>query len=470
MKKKAFILFGFVGILTIAIVTLYLSYGREHMNKKNYYKPYTFNQHKLSNGMEVLLVKEDSLPSLSFDIMFKTGPDPVGKEGLLYLLAEMIDKGTKKLSAEEVTEGLEILGAGFYYHLDRDVLSFSTGTLPHLHADLLKIFSAIIKLPALSKEEFQRAKEKAIGYAQRSPENFSFYASRVFNKYLYKSHPYGSYTYGSVSSLKALKLKDIKDFYSSQFHPNKAILTVAGRYPEDIIPKLEKVFGSWNKKTIVQKKEPAEIPQIEKAKLLIVDQPSAVQSEIRMGHISVKRSHPDFLALMAGNVILGRSSSSRLYVRLRERKGLTYHVSSAFSAKRDLGAFKTGMAVRNNKTGSALLEIIGVIEDFHKNGLTSEELKKAKKLLKNSFITQVSTAEKFASFLLYLASQGIPYTYAEEYFHQLSDLNVRQVNQAIKKHLHPDKLTILLLSNAEQIKSQLRDFEPFTVQSYKDFL
>ena len=471
MKKKIFILSALFSFLIIITVTLCISYGRENMNKNILdYKPYAFTQQKLSNGMEVLLIKEDSLPALSFDIMFKTGPDPKGKEGLIYLLAEIMDKGVQDLSAPEVTEQLELLGAGLYYDLGRDALSFSTGSLPHLYEDLLKIFSQVIKSPALSKEEFQRAKEKAIGYAQRSPENFSFYANRVFNKHLYKSHPYGFYTYGSLNSLKALKLKDIREFYHQEFHPKGAILTVAGRYPEDIIPQLEKVFGSWSKKTTPKKKVLAPAPSIKKLKFLVVDQPSAIQSEIRMGHIAVKRSHPDFLSLMVGNVILGRSTSSRLFTRLRERKGLTYHVYSIFSAKKDLGAFKTGMAVRNNKAGSALLEMIGVIEDFYKNGLTEEELKRAKNLLTNSFINEVSTVEKFADFLLYLASQDIPFTYVEEYFKNLSKLSLKEVNQAIKKHLHPDKLSILVLSNAEQIKSQLRDFEPITIKSYKDFL
>ena len=469
MNKYILSLSILFGILTL-IVTLCISYGRENMNNTTHYKPYVFTQHKLSNGMEVLLIKEDSLPSLSFNIMFKVGPDPKGKEGLLYLLAEMMDKGTQKLSATQVTEELEILGTGFYYDLGRDSLSFATGTLPQLHEDLLRLFSQIIQAPALSQVEFQRAKEKAIGYAQRSPENFSFYASRVFNKYLYKSHPYGFYTHGSVSSLRALKLEHIKKFYSSQFHPQKAILTVAGRYPADIIPQLESVFGSWKVKSIAVDRKPALAPPIQKDKVLIVDQPSAIQSEIRMGHISVKRSHPDYLALMVGNAILGSSSSSRLFIRLRKRKGLTYHVYSAFSAKKDLGAFKTGMAVRNNKLGSALLELIGVIEDFHKNGLTEEELKKAQNLLKNRFIIGVSTADKFAELLLYLASRDIPYTDIEEYFSKLSHLSVKEVNQAIKKHLHPDKMSLLILSNAEQIKSQLRDFEPLTIKSYKDFL
>ncbi len=464
----------FFCLLAVVVVTcLYVAYGREIMCRSVHYKPYSYTQHRLSNGMEVLLIKEEALPSLTFDILFKTGPDPQGKEGLTYLLAELMDKGTKNRSATKVTEDLEVLGAGFAYNLTRDGLAFSIGTLPYLHKDLLKIFSEIIQTPAFSEEEFQRAKEKALGWARRSPESFSFYANRVFNQYLYEPHPYGFYVNGSLKSLATLKLEDIKKFYESRLHPQNAVMTVAGRHPEDIVAQLESLFGQWKAGTDVkdQTKQP-KVLKIKSAKknLLIVDQPSAIQSEIRMGHISVKRSHPDFLALMSGNVILGHSSSSRLSTRIREQQGLTYHVYSVFSAKKELGAFKAGMAVRNNKLGTGLLEMMGVIEDFHKNGITGEELKKAKQLLKNSFITEVSTVDSFAGYLLYLNSQGIPYTYVDQFFKKLEGLTLEEVNKAIKKHLKTDQIQTLILTNAKQVQSQLKDFEPFTIKNYKSFL
>ena len=156
--------------------------------------------------------------------------------------------------------------------------------------------------------------------------------------------------------------------------------------------------------------------------------------------------------------------------RIRVQKGLTYGISSRFSAKKELGAFKLGLAVRNEKVGSALLEIIGVLEDFYKNGLTKAELDKAKQLLKNQFITGVSSVDSFARYLMYLNSQNIPYSYAEEYFEKLSKLTLEQINTAITNHFHPNKIKVLILTNVEQVKSQLKDFEPVTIKSYKNFL
>ena len=478
MQKKK-LLYIFICIVCSCFV--YLFWRNMAMSKSgiDYYKPYSFTKKTLSNGLEVLLVKDEALPYISFDMMFKLGSsiDPKDQEGLMSLLVEIIDKGTKKLSAVQVAENMEILGTSFLYSLNRDALSFSVETLSWLDEEALEIFSQIITQPVFLEEEFQRAREKAIGWVERSGENFSAYSSRIFNKYLYEFHPYGFYQNGSLSSLKNIHHTDIKSRYNNYFHPKRALLSVSGQYSDDIMEKLEKVLGKWqapsggsDKSSKHKNISVSPIPNVEKTELLLVNHPSAVQSEIRMGHISVSRSHPDYLSLRAANIILGGSFNSRLMNRIRVQKGLTYGISSSFSAEKELGAFKLGLAVRNDKVGSALLEIIGVLEDFHKNGITKEELEKAKQLLKNQFITGVSTADSFAHYLMYLNSQNIPYSYAEEYFGKLTALNLDTINAAISTYLHPNRIKILILTNVDQVKPQLKDFEPFTVKDYKSFL
>ena len=355
-----------------------------------------------------------------------------------------------------------------------DSVSFSVDTLSWLDKKTLEIFSEIITQPAFLEKEFNREKEKSIGWVKRSTEDFSSYSSRVFNKYLYEDHPYGFYQNGNVKSLKAIQLRDITEFYSRYFNPKQAVLSVSGRYSDNIIEQLEKVFGKWKDNSEINKKADdisiSAVPSVKKIEVLLVNHEAAVQSEIRIGHISLNRLHQDYLLVTAANTVLGGSFNSRLMKRIRVQKGLTYNIHSYFSAKKELGAFKLGLAVRNNKVGTALLEVIGVLEDFHKNGITEEELEKAKQLLKNKFITSVSTVDNFSRLLLYFNSQEIPYSYAEEYFEKLNALSLDKVNESIKKHLHPNKIKILILTHADKVKSQLKDFEPITIKDYKSFL
>ncbi len=473
MKKQLYIFP--VLLIIVSSVVFYCFWKDITMNEIDSYRPYTFTRKTLSNGLEVLLV-EDNLPYLSLSIMFKEGSsvDPEDKQGLMSLLSELIDKGSKDFSATQVAENLELLGTSFLYNLDKDSVSFSVDTLSWLDKDILDIFSKIITQPAFSKEEFERARKKAINWVERSTEDFSFYSSRVFNKYLYESHPYGYYQNGNLKGLKNITLEDVRSFYNSYFIPEKAVLSVSGQFPNDIIQKLESSFGKW-KPALPENKTGKQvsasvIPAVKKTEVLLVDNVAAIQSEIRIGYTSLNRSHPDYLAAKVANVILGGSFSSHLMNRIRVQKGLTYSISSYLSANRELGAFKMGLAVRNDKVGNALLEIIGVLENFYKEGITTEELKKAKQLLKNQFITGVSSADSFAYYLMHLNSQNIPYVYAEGYFKKLSALTLNTVNTIIKKHFQPHHLKILILTHADYIKSQLKDFEPVTIKSYKAFL
>ncbi len=476
MKQKLFLKIVILVLLTVVFISAgYFIWRKTNMSAVDQYKPYSFVQKTLSNGMEVLLVKDSALPSLSVNIMFKVGTkqDPEDKEGLMSLLIEMMDKGTKTRSASQVVEDVETLGTELSYSVGRDYVSFSLETLSYLDDSTLEILSDIITNPLFSPKEFNRAKEKAIGWAKRKSEHFTSYSWKIFNKYLYGSHPYGFYKAGRLKSLKKIQLKDIKDFYSRYFIPDQTVLAVAGQYPEDIIKKLEKFFAHW-KKPVKKKKQDifvSVVPDlVKKKKLLVIHHPSAVQSEIRMGHISLNRSHPDYLSFRVANFILGGGFTSRLMSRLRAQKGLTYGVYSYLSAKKEMGSFNLGLATRNDKVGQALLEIFGVLENFYEKGITEEELEKAKQLLKNQFISGVAQADDFSTYLLYLSSNNIPYKYVEEFFDRLNNLDVSTVNLAIKKHLQTNLMTILVFTNVDQIKPQLKAFEPFTIENYKKFL
>lgn len=475
MFKKTYVYILLIGVTVVALGVVCYFGGIMKKSEMDRYKPYSFHLKTLSNGLEVLLIKDDALPTLSFDMMFKVGSrmDPTDKEGLLSLLVDIIDKGTKTRSPIEVVEDLEVLGTSFIYSLGKDSLFFSVETLSWLNEDILKIFSEIITEPAFLSEEFQRAKEKSIAWVERSTENFSSYSSRVFNKYLYESHPYGFYQNGSLNSLKNISLEDVKKFYHQYFQPKQALLSVSGRYPDNIMEILEKHLGKWKMSAMDTDKKisVSVVPAVEETKeVLVINNMAAIQSEIRMGHISINRSHPDYLSLLLANVVLGGSFNSRLMLRIRAQKGLTYNISSHFSMKKELGTFKLGFAVRNNKVGESLLEVMGVLENFYKSGITDMELKKAKQLLKNQFITGVSSADSFAHFLMYLNSHNIPYDYAEEYFNKINSIALDTVNTAIKKHIHPSKFKILILSHADKIKSQLTDFPSITIKDYKSFL
>ncbi len=439
------------------------------------YQPYPFESKTLSNGLRVLLVK-DELPYISYSILFKASSRfvPASKQGLRNVLVGAINQGTKKRNFIRLTDDLELLGASMVASIEKDSISLSSDTLSWLRAPLLDIFSEIITKPLFSVKDFLRIKKQALGIAHRMGENFSPFASHIFTKYVYEDHPYGFYINGSLKTLASITLQDVKKFYDKYFRSDQAILGISGNYEKDVIAQLEQAFKNWKpakQQKISNKKRAVSSLKSRKEKILVVNHPSAVQAEIRMGHLSIKRSHPDYLGLTVANIILGGSMSSRLMNRIRTQKGLTYHVYSALSANREQGVFQLNTSVRNEKLGEALVELMSVLEYFYSHGITKEELKKAKELLRTRFVKLTSRAENYVWYLMYLHSNGVPYSYATNYFVNLDALTMEKVNSLIKKYLHLDKIKTLIFSNAEDIEMQLKDYnQPFTVKGFKEFM
>ncbi len=468
-------------LILIVITLMVINGGWMTTTKAKTYRPHPFTSQTLSNGLELLLVSDPTLPYITYEVLFKGGTkqDPEGKEGVMSLLTASMDKGTKHRTAVELAEGLELMGSSLSVELDEDYVSFSVSSLSWLSEQVLKVFSEMMTQVVFKEQEFERSRKKAIGNVKRSSENFSYYTHRVFNKYVFGNHPYSFYPHGDLKSLKSITLEDVKQMYKQAFNPSKAVLGVSGRLPKNIVEQLEKAFGTWGqgdsqaKKNTTLNKNISTTKNVthEEKKLLLVDHPSAVQSELRMGHISVPSSHPDYLALKTANVILGGSGmTSHLMQRVRVQKGLTYGVMSYFDAKQISGLFLISMATRNTRVGYALLEIQSVLDAFYKSGITKNELKEAQVQLTTRFIRRTADVENFTHYLMYLNSQNLSYRFAEEYLYNINSLNVKKVNKAVRQHLHTDKMKILVFSRKNEVEQQLQDYQPLMIKNYKDFL
>ena len=460
-----------IGIIFLNFIQPWHVYSGVEMDL---YHPYVFQTARLSNGLQVLLVQDDTLPHISYEILFKGGTkrDPSNKAGLTAILAGLMNKGTRQRNAVQLAADLELLGSEFEASIDPDFVSFSVEALSWLSSEVLAIFAEMITQTVFSKEEFNRIQEKTIGRVKRSSEHFSYYASRIFNKYVFSGSPYGFYPNGTLKSLKHIQKKDVQAMYQKQIRPELALLGVAGRLPKNILQDLEKTFGAWSPVKPPKESLKKSTPSIAKdsSRLWLVNHPAAVQSEIRIGHLSVHASHKDFLKLQLANNILGGGMTSRLMHRIRVQKGLTYGVYSAFATYKELGVFKSGMAVRNDRVGDALLEILAVVKAFYKQGITEKEFKEAKEQLKTRFIKHTSTVEDFMSYLMVLDSRGLTYSYAASFIKNIYAFSLDEVNAAIQQHLHPDQLKILIFSKASDITPQLQDYQPMTVKDYTELL
>ena len=216
---------------------------------------------------------------------------------------------------------------------------------------------------------------------------------------------------------------------------------------------VEKYFGDWRALAPDDSKFPA--PPARRAHVLIVDMPSAVQTQIVVGHSGVARNHPDYLALQLANQVFGGSFNSRLNMKLRANEGLTYGANSGFDPNRQAGSFEASTSTRTEKTFEAVEMIVNLLKEFRANPTTDAEFNEAKAYMIGSFGLGTETSSAVASRVLTSAVYGLPDDFYPTYRTRVQALTREQVAVALQRFLDPEKLSIVAVGNAREFTSKL---------------
>lgn len=428
-----------------------------------------FTEHTLSNGLRVLLIKDDSLPSVGYHMVIKTGSssDPAQKSGLSLLTASLLEKGTLSKSANQLADDLAYIGGSFNSSVETDyVYLVSTGLSMH-RDELLNLFIEIVTKPSFADAEMERMRKQVLAALVQTVDNPQGLAGLAFNEYLFGTHPYGRSPLGNKKDVKALKRTMLIRHYIQYYRPNNAILAVVGNYAPDILQKLETNFRSWKSRTVKPIGTESLVP-VSKLEMRLVNKADLTQAQIRLGQEGIPRNHKDYQALRLANVILGQGFSSRLVDEVRDNLGLTYHISSELDSQLLAGSLEINTFTRNEKVGEALTKILAILDKFVKDGVEPAEVEAAKGNLIGNFGRSVETADKLAYNLLVLRAYGIPDSYLTEFEDSVDNIKVTEINRVIKTHLHPDKLKVLVLANQNQVMPQLSSFQPIDIKQAAD--
>lgn len=425
---------------------------------------------QLSNGLEVIMIKDSSLPYFSMQLLLKSGSseDPNEQRGLANLVAELLPKGTKHRNASELAEALDFIGADFSANVSKDYTILSSSTLSFHKEKLIDVFSEMVLEPAFRSSEVERLKAQLQAGLKKSIDNPSWFANQVFSKFVFGDSPYSHSVLGNVSGLSSIRQKHINRFYLRHYRPNQSVLAIVGNFEDGLMSKIEKQFSGWQKRADEQSPS-FEFPAISGKEFLLVNKDKSTQAQVRIGAKGISRNHPDYLALRMANTILGGSFASRLSDKIRDDLGLTYGVSSYFDAKKSVGPFAVTTYTRTEKVKELLEQTFKILEEFKSEGVTEAEIEKAKGLMKGSFPRAIETAEKFAFNLLHLRFHGVSESYLANFFANVDDLSVNKVNKVIKENFDSSNLKIVVLGDVDKIKPQLKNYDKVSVEPFKKF-
>jgi zinc protease len=428
-----------------------------------------FTEHTLSNGLRVLLIRDDSLPSVGYHLVIKTGAsnDPQQKSGLSLLTASLLEKGTRTKSATQLADELAYIGGSFNTSVENDFVYLVSTGLSRYRDQLLNLFLEIVTKPSFASAEVERVRKHVLAALVQIEDNPGGLAGRAFDAFLFGDHPYGRSPLGTRKDVQNLRRGAIIRHYLRYYRPNNAILAVVGNYAPDILQKLESDLKGW-KARVVKPEKSQKFNPVAKFETRLVNKADLTQAQIRLGQEGIARGNKDFQALRMANVILGQGFSSRLVGEIRDNLGLTYSISSDLDAELMAGSVEIGTFTRNEKVGETLTKILAILDKFVKDGVRSEEVEAAKGYLLGNFGRSIETADKLAFNLLLLRVYGIPDTYLTNFERNVGSLSVGEVNRAIRTYLHPDRLKILILANQKLVLPQLSSFQPVEIEQAVD--
>ncbi len=414
-----------------------------------------FQEETLSNGLRILWIPDSSLPRISMNMMVQSGvlDEDKGEAGLNSFTANLLDQGTAKKSAPQLADALDQIGSDFVQNPGADFTTLISTGLTSKRSEILALFSEIILTPSFPDVEVNRRKSITLAAIQKTQDHPSSYADELADRAIFGEHPYGTAVMGTMKSVKSFRRADALRQYFAFYRPNNSILSVVGSYDESFKQDVRKAFEGWQSTEIRRPTQPK--IDIVPEKIMLVSKPALQQTQIRIGQLGIKRSDPDFLALRMGSVILGGAFASRLNQKIRDDLGLTYSIHSNSDAKLERGSFDISTFSRHEKASDVILETRKLVADFVQKGITKEELNAAKALLIGQFPAALETPDKTAYNLMVLRRYGISDDYLRNFQKEVAAMTLDHVNQAIRMHLHPDKLQTIIYSDEKALESQL---------------
>ncbi len=419
----------------------------------------------LKNGLQVLVVMHHEQPSIDFRLLVRAGAmqEPADKPGVAGFVASLLDQGTTTKSSEQIADLIEsaggILGAGA-----GNELTFVSGAVVNDRTDLaLGLAADMVQRPAFAPDEIERERRQALSSLQVSYDDPDYVADIVFDRLVFGYHPYGRPGDGTPESISRLKREDLVAFHDTWFLPNNALLAIVGDITADeAFAAAERAFGDWARKdvpTIAPIEPPAPIRRV-----VVIDRPGSAQTEIRIGHLSIARTNPDYLTLDMAIRILGGEGANRLFGVLRSDRGLTYGASADLHAFKGAGEMVAQTNTRSPTTGEALRLMVDEFARLQRTPVDARELAGARDFLAGSFPLTVETPSAIALQVLNQLFYGLDLKDLETFRDRVNAVTVEDVDRVARALLRPDRLSIVLVGDAARFVDQLKalgfdDFE-----------
>jgi len=365
-------------------------------------------KHTLKNGLRVLIIDTESFPTVTALVMVGAGSRYERKDnnGIAHFFEHMAFKGSKKYKTSfEISSAIEGIGGLFNAFTSKDHTGYwIKATTEHTNT-LIDVLSDMILHPLLEADEIEREKGVIVEEINMYEDMPSRKVGDIFEEIMYKGSPLGYDIAGSKETVTAFTRQTFTEYIDELYHPNNAVVVLAGGFElakseklkaKSYLDYIEEKFGKWeNKKTLGAKGYTG----VQKEPILHIHHKKTEQVHLCIGFKTFSFTDERKYALQVLAAVLGGGMSSRLFMQVRERRGLCYYISTGRELYKDTGSIVTQAGIRNDK--AKIQEAINVILEEHmkivKGEITDEEIEKAKELLKGRYLLSLEDSMNIAT-------------------------------------------------------------------------
>jgi zinc protease len=406
----------------------------------------------LANGIVLLVTENPAADIVSARMFLRAGSrwDAPHQAGLSNLVASVLTKGSQKYSSLEIAEQVESIGASLGTDAAADYFLISLKTVSQDFADMLKLAGEVMRHPSFPDQEIELEKKLTLQSIRSRREQPFNVAMEHLRQIMYGSHPYALSTLGSEATVEPLTRDDLVQYHRDCFRPDQLTISIAGRIDAAAAQQLvEQVLGDWAvDPAAVLAVDPAPVNTQPDRKIVAQE---TQQSIVMLGYLAPPVPTPgataelvqDYAALKLINTYLGSGLSSRLFVELREKRGLAYEVSAFYPTHLDAAQFVAYMGTAPENTQTALDGLKAEVDRLVNQPLSAEELQNVKNKFLGQYALGKQTNAQIAQAFGWYESVGLGLGFDEDFPIQIAALTADQLQGAAQRHLSQPYMAIL---------------------------
>jgi zinc protease len=399
---------------------------------------------QLANGVTILTIVNPSADIVSGRLFFPAGSrwENSNQSGLAQLLTSVLTKGTTQLSALEIADRVESVGAGLGADTTSDYIKLSLKTVKSDLVDIFKLAGELLRTPSFPDDQIELERKLILQAIKSQTEQPFNNAYRQLRTALYGEHPYGRSSLGTAATIEQITRQDLVNYYQTHIRPDRLIISLAGRItPEEAIDLVKHVFGNW------------EVPEIEPPQLAAqtvnttaqyqIEYQATQQALIMLGYLAPPIHDPDSMALKLIDSYLSNGMSSRLFVELREKRGLAYDVSSFYPTRLDTSHFCVYMGTAPSNTPIALSGLRAEVDRLCIESLCGAELQTAKDKLLGQYALGKQTNGQLAQTYGWYELMGLSVDFDTEFSTAIQQITPAQLQTVANKYLSEPYISIV---------------------------